>query len=140
MKFKPLQWQNSHPYLLVDRMEDLTHPQTKQDSPKCDRTIALFGYLRGTHLKLNSKIHIPGCDDFFIDDITELGTFPSSSLNFFTFLHLLFFKTLIYVHECTYSIASKANGVFFPPPTPLLAILLLKRIALSSMLPSYPFA
>ncbi|XP_077802497.1 ribosome biogenesis protein BMS1 homolog [Macaca mulatta] len=27
MKFRPLTWQTSHPYILADRMEDLTNPE-----------------------------------------------------------------------------------------------------------------
>ena len=73
MKFRPLTWRNSHPYFLCDRVEDMTHPQKKIDNPICDRTVAFYGYLRGTHLKSDMKIHIPGCGDFFTDSITELA-------------------------------------------------------------------
>ena len=73
MKFKPLKWQNSHPYVLADRMEDLTHPQKVKDDPTVDRTIVVYGYLRGTPLKSSSKIHIPGCDDFWLEEISELS-------------------------------------------------------------------
>ncbi|KAM3592750.1 uncharacterized protein V6R79_024419 [Siganus canaliculatus] len=60
MKFRPLVWQTSHPYVLVDRMEDLTDPETVRTDPKCDRTVSLYGYLRGTYLKNKSQVHIPG--------------------------------------------------------------------------------
>ena len=73
MKFKPLKWQNSHSYMLADRMEDLTHPQRVNDDPTIDRKIVIYGYLRGTRLKSGSKVHIPGCDDFWLDEITELA-------------------------------------------------------------------
>lgn len=73
MKFKPLKWQNSHPYVLADRMEDLTHPQKVNDNPTTDRTIVIYGYLRGTPLKSSSKVHIPGCDDFWLEEVSELS-------------------------------------------------------------------
>jgi ribosome biogenesis protein BMS1 len=56
MKFRPLAWRNTHPYVLTDRVEDLTDPERVADDPKCDRTISLYGYLRGTNLKQNTKV------------------------------------------------------------------------------------
>ncbi|XP_037546650.1 ribosome biogenesis protein BMS1 homolog [Nematolebias whitei] len=72
MKFRPLVWQTSHPYVLVDRMEDLTDPEKIRTDPKCDRTVSLYGYLRGAHLKNRSHIHIPGVGDFQVSDVVFL--------------------------------------------------------------------
>uniref|UniRef100_A0A8C5GCE2 Ribosome biogenesis protein BMS1 homolog n=1 Tax=Gouania willdenowi TaxID=441366 RepID=A0A8C5GCE2_GOUWI len=72
MKFRPLVWQTSHPYVLVDRMEDLTDPEKVRIDPKCDRTASLYGYLRGTHLKNKGQIHIPGVGDFQVKDVNFL--------------------------------------------------------------------
>ncbi|KAM9716381.1 ribosome biogenesis protein BMS1 homolog [Menidia menidia] len=69
MKFRPLVWQTSHPYVLVDRMEDLTDPETVRTLPSCDRTVSLYGYLRGTHLKNKGQVHIPGVGDFQVTDV-----------------------------------------------------------------------
>lgn len=41
-------------------MEDLTDPEQVRTDPKCDRTVSLYGYLRGAHLKNKSQVHIPG--------------------------------------------------------------------------------
>lgn len=41
-------------------MEDLTDPEAIRLNPKCDRTVSLYGYLRGTFLKNKSQVHIPG--------------------------------------------------------------------------------
>ncbi|XP_063583364.1 ribosome biogenesis protein BMS1 homolog isoform X2 [Pongo abelii] len=60
MKFRPLAWQTSHPYILADRMEDLTNPEDIQTNIKCDQQVSLYGYLRGAHLKNKSQIHMPG--------------------------------------------------------------------------------
>ncbi|XP_023197045.1 ribosome biogenesis protein BMS1 homolog [Xiphophorus maculatus] len=73
MKFRPLVWQTSHPYLLVDRMEDLTDPEQVRTDPKCDRTVSLYGYLRGAHLKNKSQVHIPGVGDFQVGDVGFLS-------------------------------------------------------------------
>ncbi|XP_076005774.1 ribosome biogenesis protein BMS1 homolog [Genypterus blacodes] len=72
MKFRPLVWQTSHPYVLVDRMEDLTDPETVRTDPKADRTVSLYGYLRGTYLKNKGQIHIPGAGDFQVSDVNFL--------------------------------------------------------------------
>ncbi|XP_076616874.1 ribosome biogenesis protein BMS1 homolog [Chaetodon auriga] len=72
MKFRPLVWQTSHPYVLVDRMEDLTDPESVRTDPKCDRTVSLYGYLRGTYLKNKGQVHIPGVGDFQVSDVNFL--------------------------------------------------------------------
>ncbi|XP_060097011.1 ribosome biogenesis protein BMS1 homolog [Heteronotia binoei] len=72
MKFRPLTWQTSHPYVLADRMEDLTNPEVVRVNPKCDRKVSLYGYLRGAHLKNKSQIHIPGVGDFTVSDVAFL--------------------------------------------------------------------
>ncbi|KAG9338325.1 hypothetical protein JZ751_025881 [Albula glossodonta] len=72
MKFRPLVWQTSHPYVLADRMEDLTDPEALRVDPKCDRTVCLYGYLRGTYLKNKSQVHIPGAGDFAVADVSFL--------------------------------------------------------------------
>ncbi|KAI9218255.1 hypothetical protein BC828DRAFT_407761 [Blastocladiella britannica] len=70
MKFRPLVWRNAHPYLLADRVEDLTPPQLMERNPKCDRRVALMGYLRGTYLKDGAKVHIPGAGDYVVAEVS----------------------------------------------------------------------
>lgn len=41
-------------------MEDLTDPEKIRQDSKCDRTVSLYGYLRGTYLKNKGQVHIPG--------------------------------------------------------------------------------
>uniref|UniRef100_A0A3Q0QZU1 BMS1 ribosome biogenesis factor n=1 Tax=Amphilophus citrinellus TaxID=61819 RepID=A0A3Q0QZU1_AMPCI len=72
MKFRPLVWQTSHPYVVVDRLEDLTDHERVRTDPKCDRTVSLYGYLRGTHLKNKGQVHIPGVGDFQVSDVNFL--------------------------------------------------------------------
>ena len=57
MKFHPLSWRASHPYVLVDRFEDVTPPERVHVNKKCDRNIILYGYLRGCNLKKGTKVY-----------------------------------------------------------------------------------
>ncbi|KAI9360135.1 hypothetical protein BD770DRAFT_442114 [Pilaira anomala] len=72
MKFRPLIWRNTHPYVVADRIEDLTDPELVHRQPQCDRTVTLYGYLRGTNLKPNMRVHIPGAGDHFLADVSVL--------------------------------------------------------------------
>ncbi len=70
---RPLIWRNSHPYCLADRMLDVTPPTTIEANPKCDRTIALYGYLRGTNFPADgARVHIPGVGDLSVSAIESL--------------------------------------------------------------------
>ncbi|KAL0960817.1 hypothetical protein HGRIS_005836 [Hohenbuehelia grisea] len=74
MKFRPLVFRNAHPYLLADRIEDLTPRELIRTSKgKCDRTVTVYGYIRGTNLRLGTKVHIPGVGDLDMKTITALG-------------------------------------------------------------------
>ncbi|KAF7805324.1 ribosome biogenesis protein BMS1-like protein isoform X1 [Senna tora] len=72
MKFHPLSWRTSHPYVLVDRFEDITPPEKVQENNKCDRKVTLYGYLRGCNLKMGNKVHIAGVGDHSLAGITVL--------------------------------------------------------------------
>ncbi|KAL4099285.1 hypothetical protein PRIC1_007125 [Phytophthora ramorum] len=84
MKFRPLTWRNSHPYMLADRFEDVTAPDDIQQNPMVDRRVTLYGYLRGTHLKPGMKMHVAGAGDFYMDSVTAMPdpcNVPSSKRN-----------------------------------------------------------
>lgn len=72
LKFRPLTWRNSHPYLLCDRYEDLTEPALKQENKKIDRKIAFYGYVRGCNFRTLMNIHLFGVGDFPIESISEM--------------------------------------------------------------------
>ncbi|CAK9832115.1 Ribosome biogenesis protein BMS1 homolog [Anthophora retusa] len=72
MKFRPLTWRTTHSYILADRVEDLTSPELIRQNPKIDRTISLYGYVRGIPLNKETSVHIPGCGDLKIKDIIFL--------------------------------------------------------------------
>jgi ribosome biogenesis protein BMS1 len=114
VKFRPLVWRNTHPYLLIDRIEDVTPAaitangassslvkKNKNNSKggrgfgnhddyddeedeaeeaatsslslnKGEKEVTLYGYIRGSHLKTTTKVHLLGCGDFDISSITAL--------------------------------------------------------------------
>uniref|UniRef100_A0A0R3RRL0 Bms1-type G domain-containing protein n=1 Tax=Elaeophora elaphi TaxID=1147741 RepID=A0A0R3RRL0_9BILA len=71
-KFRPLVWRTSHPYVYCDRYEDLTDPELLREKPLANRTISLYGWVRGTFLKNHAAVHIPGIGDLTIKDVTAL--------------------------------------------------------------------
>ncbi|KAJ6512113.1 GTP binding protein [Mycena vitilis] len=74
MKFRPLVFRNAHPYLLADRIEDLTpREEVRQSKGKCDRNVTVYGYLRGTNLRVGTKVHVPGVGDLQMKSVTILG-------------------------------------------------------------------
>lgn len=70
---RPLVWRNSHPYTVIDSFRDMTHPTKMEEDKKCDRTIALSGYLRGTNFSSEGqRVHIPGLGDYTVARIQSL--------------------------------------------------------------------
>lgn len=70
---RPLIWRNSHPYTVIDSFRDITHPTKIEDDEKCDRSVVLSGYLRGTNFSAtNQRVHIPGVGDFAVSSIEAL--------------------------------------------------------------------
>ncbi|EME86055.1 uncharacterized protein MYCFIDRAFT_131135 [Pseudocercospora fijiensis CIRAD86] len=70
---RPLVWRNSHPYALADRMLDITPPTEIENDEKCDRTVALYGYLRGTNFPSHDvRVHVPGVGDLKVDRVESL--------------------------------------------------------------------
>ena len=54
-------------------MEDLTEPELIRTNPLCNRTISLYGYVRGCPIKAETPLHIPGCGDFKLSNISSLA-------------------------------------------------------------------
>jgi ribosome biogenesis protein BMS1 len=70
---RPLIWRNSHPYTIIDNYRDVTHPTKIEENPKCDRSIELSGYLRGTNFSAQGqRVHVPGLGDFTIASMEVL--------------------------------------------------------------------
>ncbi|CAD5232271.1 unnamed protein product [Bursaphelenchus xylophilus] len=72
MKFRPMQWRDAHPFVLCDRMEDITDPELVRTDPKVDRSVCLYGWLRGSHLRNRAAVHLPGIGDLQLRSIAVL--------------------------------------------------------------------
>ena len=71
-QFRPLTWRQQHPYVLADRMEDMTDPEAVRTDPRGDREVALYGYLRGCALKPGMQLHLAGLGDVSVAQVTAL--------------------------------------------------------------------
>lgn len=70
---RPLVWRNSHPYAIIDSFRDITHPTKIEEDPKCDRSIVLSGYLRGTNFSTQGqRVHVAGLGDFTVSAMEVL--------------------------------------------------------------------
>ncbi len=66
-------WRNTHPYVIVDRHEDITHPNKISEEPTCDRSVTFYGYVHGTHLKPGTKMHLIGVGDFAMSELNAMA-------------------------------------------------------------------
>jgi ribosome biogenesis protein BMS1 len=65
-------WRNTHPYCVIDRHEDITHPNKVSEDPNCDRSVTFYGYVRGTNLKPGQKVHVIGIGDYSMEEVSVL--------------------------------------------------------------------
>lgn len=83
-KPRPIIWRTTHPYLVADRVEDLTPAaQVETSVGACDRTVVFYGWLRGANLRTGGamSVHIPGAGDYAIAQasaITDPCPLPES--------------------------------------------------------------
>ena len=64
MNFRPLIWRNTHPSVLVDRVLDATPSEGfHQGAQYHPRQIVLFGYVRGSFLRLGMRVHVRMAQD-----------------------------------------------------------------------------
>lgn len=73
IQYRPLVWRNTHPYILVDRHEDITDPNEIECDAECARKVVFYGYVRGTHLKPNMKVHLIGVGDYNMKSVSTLA-------------------------------------------------------------------
>lgn len=94
MKFRPLQWHNTHPYLLVDRVERDDQGET-----------IFFGYTRGTAFR-GASVHLPGVGDLQLEEIRALPDpcpFPDTEKK----------KSLKYRERLLYAPMSDVSGILY---------------------------
>ncbi|XP_018651535.1 putative ribosome biogenesis protein BMS1 [Schistosoma mansoni] len=71
---RPSDWRSSHPYLLIDRIEDVTDSKMLSNNINTDRCISLYGWVRGAPLPpalMSPGIHIAGLGDFALVECTQ---------------------------------------------------------------------
>ncbi|KAF4587455.1 ribosome biogenesis protein [Ophiocordyceps camponoti-floridani] len=70
---RPLVWRNSHPYTIIDSVRDITHPSKIEEDAKCDRSVVMSGYLRGTNFAAQGqRVHVAGLGDFTVASMEVL--------------------------------------------------------------------
>jgi ribosome biogenesis protein BMS1 len=52
--------------------QDITARELVRTTPKCDRDVVLYGYLRGANLKPDARVHIAGVGDYTIQELDVL--------------------------------------------------------------------
>jgi ribosome biogenesis protein BMS1 len=67
IKYRPISWRNDHPFVLIDRVEDMTLAQ-HATATKADRHLLLHGFVHGSPLRLPTVFHVPGLGDFTVDE------------------------------------------------------------------------
>jgi ribosome biogenesis protein BMS1 len=72
-KFRSQSWRFTHPYILVDRIEDVTESKIVRQKPKISHDLVFYGYARGNTFNEGYKFHVLGVGDF---DITEVSLKP----------------------------------------------------------------
>lgn len=45
-------------------VQDITPREVVRANPKADREVVLYGYLRGTNMKPDARVHVAGVGDF----------------------------------------------------------------------------
>ncbi|KAI3919508.1 hypothetical protein MKW92_033020, partial [Papaver armeniacum] len=74
MELHPMPWRAAHPYVLVDRFEDVTPTERLHVDSDCDRDIILYGYLRGCDIdEKRIKVHMAGIGDFPLAAVTSVA-------------------------------------------------------------------
>lgn len=87
-------------------MEDLTDPELLRLKPKCNRNVCMYGWLRGSYMKSNAPVHVPGVGDFRIKDVNFLSDpcpLPGNEMK----------RSLNEKEKILYSPFSGVNGILF---------------------------
>lgn len=66
-KIKLLSWRVQHSYMVTDRFDVV---ETQQDPDK--NLVSFYGYVRGTYLDKNQRVHINGLGDHEIESLTRV--------------------------------------------------------------------
>ena len=66
-KIKLLQWRTQHSYMVADRF-DIVETQNDPDT----NLVSFYGYVRGTYLDRNQRLHVNGLGDFTIEGLQKM--------------------------------------------------------------------
>ena len=67
-KIKPLSWRINHSYVVADRFDMIENQQENLQY----NTVSVYGYVRGTYLDKNQKVHVNGLGDYEILNIQKM--------------------------------------------------------------------
>ena len=67
-KIKPLSWRVNHSYVVADRF-DMIETQHEDDQYNM---VTVYGYVRGTYLDRNQRVHVNGLGDYDIKQIQKM--------------------------------------------------------------------
>lgn len=87
-------------------MQDITHKELVRQNPKCDRSVVLFGYLRGCNLRMGQRVHVAGVGDFTMSQVDQ---FPDPC----PLPHMLKKRTLNEQERRIYAPMSDVGGLLY---------------------------
>lgn len=67
-KHKPLSWRTKHSYIVADRFDVIQNAETSFEKSM----VSFYGYVRGTYLEKNTKLHLMGIGDYHITSATRI--------------------------------------------------------------------
>ena len=67
-KHKELSWRMKHSYIVADRFDVIQNAETS----KSKAMVSFYGYIRGTFLEKNTKLHLMGIGDYPITSATRI--------------------------------------------------------------------
>lgn len=67
-KHVELSWRKKHSYIVADRFDVIHQANTSKDKAM----VSFYGYVRGTHLEKNARVHLMGIGDYPITAITRI--------------------------------------------------------------------
>lgn len=67
-KYQELSWRTKHSYVVADRFDVIHNAETHLDKS----LVSFYGYVRGTYLEENSKLHLMGIGDYPIKSATRI--------------------------------------------------------------------
>jgi ribosome biogenesis protein BMS1 len=119
IKYRPISWRNEHPFVLVDRIEDITPAGRTPDEAAADRQLLVHGFVHGSPLRLPTMFHVPGLGDVFVESAVAradpipppAATEPDTSNKTGPKRR----RTLQQKERLVYAPMSSLDGVFFDP-------------------------